>query len=139
MTYPLTITVGSGNNSYQKPISHQYDLFKFLRSKESLYAWNTGDAEILILATIINQPIHLVIYNMQGLPSGTPFLERCTIHTIYPIEHLKKTTKKFVMKEDVFLLYEDAVHFSLLVDRDEGLQIPNPIGSGGRQSSSCRF
>ena len=131
MTYPLSITVGSGNDSYQKPIAHQYELFSFLRSEESLYAWNTGDAEIAILATVINQPIHLVIYNMQGLPSGTPFLDRCRIQTIHPIEHIKKKSNKFVMKEDVFLLYEDAVHFSLLVNKDEGLQIPNPIGSGG--------
>ena len=36
MTYPLHITVGSGNDSYQKTIHHQYELFTFLRSKESL-------------------------------------------------------------------------------------------------------
>jgi hypothetical protein len=102
MTYPLHITVGSGNDSYQKTIHHQYELFTFLRSKESLYAYNTGDAEIVMLATIINQPIHLLIYNMQGFPAGTPLLERCRIQTIYPIEHLKKSTTKFVMKKDVF-------------------------------------
>ena len=122
VVFPLSITVGTGNQSYQKPIDHQYELFSFLRSDESLYAYNTGDAEIVILATIINQPIHLLIYNLQGLPRETPLLERCRIHTIYPREFLTHTNK-FVLKEDVFLLYEDNVHFSLLVDKMEGVNI----------------
>ena len=107
ITYPINITVGTGNESYQKPIRHQYELFAFLRSEESLKAFNTGEAEIVILATIINQPTHLVMYNLQGLPFQTPLLERCRIQTIYPKE---------------FLLYENNVHFSLLVDKNEGVQ-----------------
>ena len=46
---------------------------------------------------------------------------QCSIRTVDPIGHLKKENK-FKMKEDVFILYEDDVHFSLLVDRNEGLQ-----------------
>ena len=124
ITFPLHITIGSGNQSYQKKIDHQYEFFTFLRSSESLYAYNTGEAEIVVLATVINQPIHLVVYNLQGFPPGTPMIERCRIQTVSPKAFLMKNNK-FVLKDDVFLLYEDNVHFSLLVDRSEGV-VPAP-------------
>jgi hypothetical protein len=77
--YPFNITVGSGNTSYQKPINHPYQFFDFLRSDEAEYAYNTGEPELIILATIINQPITLLMYKLQGLPRDTPLEERCRI------------------------------------------------------------
>ena len=58
--FPMEIRVGSGNQSYIKHIAHQYEYFKFLRSEESIYAWNNGEIELMLLATIINQPIHVL-------------------------------------------------------------------------------
>ena len=91
--YPLTLLIGSGNTSYNKTMKHKYEFFKFLRSDEALMAWNTGQVEIMVLATIINQPITLVTYNIQGLPVGTPPMGRCSIRTVDPIGHLKKENK----------------------------------------------
>ena len=121
ITFPLSVTVGSGNESYQKKIDHQYEFFTFLRSIESLYAYNTGEVEVVVLATIINQPIHLLEYHLQGFPPGTPVQDRCRIKTIEPINFLMKANK-FLQPEDPFLLYEDNVHFSLLVDRCDDQQ-----------------
>ena len=123
--YPFNITVGSGNSSYQKPIHHQYQFFDFLRSDEAEHAYNTGEPEIIILATIINQPITLLMYKLQGLPRDTPLEERCRIQTFNPIQFLMRKNK-YVMKEDVFLLYEDNVHFSLLVDKFVGIGQSDP-------------
>ena len=39
-------------------VSAEAEVLLGVKSKESMYSWNTGDAEILILATIINQTIH---------------------------------------------------------------------------------
>ena len=50
------------------------------------------------------------------------------MQTIEPKEFLKHDNK-FVMQEDVFLLYEDNVHFSLLVDRNEGVQVDEVLAS----------
>ena len=116
--YPFQVTIGTGNSSYQKTISNKYLFFKFLSSEESIYAFNTGQAEIQVLATILNQPIHILLYQIQGFPPGTPLIKRCRIDTISPIEFLKKDSK-YVIEEDFYLLYEDDVHYSLLVDRDD--------------------
>ena len=72
----MHIRVGSVNGSYEKKINHQYELFGFLLGEESITAYNIGDVDILVLATIINQPIHLLMYHLQGLPPQTPFLEQ---------------------------------------------------------------
>ena len=91
----------------------------FLCSDESIYSWNTGDMEILMLASIINQPIHILTYNIQGLPAGTPPNERARMRTWKPMPDLVESNI-FTMDEDVFLIYEDTVHFSLLV-KDDGI------------------
>ena len=53
-------------------MKHKYEFFKFLCSDATLMAWNTEEAEIMVLSTIIYQPLTLVTYNIQGLPVGTP-------------------------------------------------------------------
>ena len=99
VTFPLHITVGTGNQSYQKVINHQYELFSFLRGEESLYAFNTGEAEICILATIINQPIHLLIYNLLGFPPGTPLLDRCRMHSAHCPSKKLPDTQQYICDE----------------------------------------
>ena len=133
ITFPMRIRVGSGNQSYIKVINHQYEYFKFLRSDESIYAWNIGDMELIMLATIINQPIHVLMYNIQGLPVNTPLLDRCRLEAVYPKIDLVESNK-FTMNEDIFLLYEDDVHYSLLDDKNEEIHEHTVIENEGNQT-----
>ena len=59
--FPMCVIIGTGDNSHRKIIEHQYDYFSFLKSDESLYAFNTGETEIASLATIIQQSY--ILYN----------------------------------------------------------------------------
>ena len=114
-------------------IDHQYELFDFLKSEEYKHACNTGDAELELLASIIRQPIHLLVFNKMGYPPGTADVERCEIRTVEPkkilMDQLRKN--KFVQTEDVFLLHDEKNHnFKLLVEKQVSSQpLDSPVVS----------
>ena len=114
LTFPLELIIGTGEGSYLKIIKDQYEYFSFLRSEESLYSFNSGETEIILLATIIQQPIRVVHFVQQGFPQGTPLENRCDIKE-YPFRLKAKTP--YVQSKSPCLLYEDLVHFSLLVPK----------------------
>ena len=103
-------------------IGHQYELFEFLKTEEYKDAKNTGDAELELLASIIQQPIHLLVFNKRGFPPGTSETDMCEMRTVQPKQILmSKLPKKnkFAQLEDIFLLYdENKRYFQLLVEKN---------------------
>lgn len=108
-------------------IGHQYELFEFLKTEEYKHAKNTGDAELELLASIIQQPIHLLVFNKRGFPPGTSETDKCEVRTVEPKQILmSKLPKKnkFAQIEDIFLLYdENKRYFQLLVEKNV---VPEP-------------
>ena len=128
ITFPITTFVGSGNRRVMKEFRNPYEYFDFLCSDDSIYSWNTGDMEIVMLASIINQSIHILTYNIQGLPAGTPLNKRARMDSWNPIPDLVESNE-FTMDDDVVPPYEGTVHFSLLV-RDDGINEDTYLENG---------
>ena len=103
-------------------IGHQYELFELLKTEEYKDAKNTGDAELELLASIIQQPIHLLVFNKRGFPPGTSETDMCEMRTVQSKKILmSKLPKKnkFAQLEDIFLLYdENKRYFQLLVEKN---------------------
>ena len=98
-------------------IHNQYELFDFFKSDDYKHACNTGDAEVEVFATLIHQPIHLLVYNKTGFPAGTKDEERCEMRTVEPKTKLLEVNK-FIQHEDVFLLHDGKDRqFHLLVEK----------------------
>ena len=131
LLFPLSVDIGTGENKRTKPIANQYEFREFLRSDDSIYSWNTGESEIIVLATIINQPITVVHFQQQGFPPGTPLEQRCDIKVYQPIERIERKSP-YKQATGPWLLYEDLVHFSLLVPEDT--VDPLPEGTGDSHS-----
>ena len=116
-TFPLTATVGSGNGSYQKTIPNEEAFHDFLSSEESMFAYNTSQADIIALGNVLNVTILCLTYNLQGR-SGTPE-ERTQWNTFpfnpdvgYPNVFSTRCEQR---QEPLRILHEDEVHFSKLV------------------------
>ena len=112
----------------------QYELFDFLKSEDYKHTCNTRDAELELLATIIHQPIHLLVFNKKGYPAGTTDVERCEMRTVEPKKILlKKNQKKnkFIQNEDIFLVHDEKNRrFQLLVEKQMVTQtLDSPVVS----------
>ena len=113
ITYPITIKLGIGGD--ERVFDNEMDFCTFLLSEDSIYSWNSGDVEIVVFATLIGQPITVVHYKQQGFPPGTAVENRCDIKVYNPFDY-NFTDFKYRRDTGPMLLYEDLVHFSLLVD-----------------------
>ena len=127
--YPVQMLIENqlGEKRHQK-IAHQYELFDFLKTEEYKDAKNTGDAELELLSSVIQQPIHLLVHEKRGFRPGTSEVERCEIRTINPNKILMEKNirgNKFAQQQDVYLLYnENKLHFQLLVKKPRGFESP---------------
>ena len=52
-TFPLDVKIGTGSGFYLKPIPNAETFLEFLKSEESMMAWNTSQAEIVALGMIL--------------------------------------------------------------------------------------
>ena len=118
LLFPLTVDIGTGENKRTKPIANQYEFREFLRSDESIFSWNTGETEIIVLATIINQPITVVHFQQQGHPPDTPLEHRCDIKVYKPIERIERKSP-YKQVTSPWLLYEDLVYFLCLFQKTQ--------------------
>ena len=87
MTFPVTVQIGTGIFARLKTFKDEFMFCDFLLTKDAIYAWNTGEVEILVLATIIGQQIKVVDYKQQGFPEGTPVEERCGVKHYSPMDY----------------------------------------------------
>ena len=66
--YPLCVTIGTGNgHRYTKTIPDERAFLDFLKSEESMMAWNTGAAEVVALGNVLNTDVFMLTYNTQGV------------------------------------------------------------------------
>ena len=114
MTFPVTVQIGTGIFARLKTFKDEFMFCDFLLTKDAIYAWNTGEVEILVLAKIIGQQIKVVDYKQQGFPEGTPIEERCGVKYYPPMDY-NYPGGPYRQESEPTLLYEDTVHFSLLV------------------------
>ena len=115
--FPLIVDISTGENRDTRFFETEEEFLLFINTDDSLYSWNTGESEILVLATIINQPITVVHFQQQGFAPGTPLEQRCDVKVYQPIPFLE-TDSPYKQSSGPWLLHEDLVHFSLLVPND---------------------
>ena len=88
--FPLTVDKGTGENRDTRFFETEEEFLLFINTDDSLNSWNTGESEILVLATIINQPITVVHFQQQGFALGTPLEQRCDVKVYQPIPFLER-------------------------------------------------
>ena len=112
--FPLSITIGSGDHSHQKTILDEQEYHDFLNTEESMMAFNTSQAEIAALGTVLNVDIFVLTYNIQNR-DGTQ--EERTQWNEFPLNHGLACESVFCTntQEPLRILHEDEVHFTKLV------------------------
>ena len=117
-TFPFSITIGTGNDSYEKVINHQYDLFSLLMNPvDGVKAFTYGEVEVQVLANTVNAVINVLMYNINGFPPGTSIEGRSRIARYTPTLKGVPSEEKIKIEDEIWLLYEDNTHYRLLVDK----------------------
>jgi len=112
-TFPLQVKLRMRNQTIQKTVPSSAEFQKFLKSDESLYSFHMSECELYCLANILGVPIYQLTYNLVGV-GGKPE-ERCRWDTLDPHHGLLHQNKFNKNKEPLYILYEDKIHFSKIV------------------------
>jgi len=112
-TFPIQIKLRMRNQTIQKTVPNSAEFQKFLKSDESLYSFHMSECELYCLANILGVPIYQLTYNLVGV-GGKPE-ERCRWDTLDPHHGLIHQNKFNKNKEPFYVLYEDKIHFSKIV------------------------
>merc|ERR1719233_517582 len=112
-TFPLQVKLRMRNQTIQKTVPSPAEFQKFLKTDESLYSFHMSECELYCLANILGVPIYQLTYNLVGV-GGKPE-ERCRWDTLDPHHGLVHQNKFNNNKEPLYILYEDKVHFSKIV------------------------
>ena len=130
-SFPLDVHVHTATERERKRIKSMYDYYAFLKSDDSMNADHTGKAEVILLASILNQPITIVHFQEQGFPSGTPLEDRCYLTVHEPLAYPHEESN-YHQSEGPWILKED-LHFSLLVptavNADDPLEVDTFIAN----------
>ena len=121
-SFPVDMHIVTATERTRKRIKSMYDYYTFIKSDDSLHALHTGKAEVILLASIINQPITILHFQEQGFPSGTPLEERCHLEVYEPLKY-PLIESNYHQSEGPWILKED-LHFSLLVPSADDLDDP---------------
>ena len=134
-TFPLYITIGSGNFAYQKTIHDTRNFHGFLQTEESMLAFNTSQAEIVALGNILNVDIFVLTYNLRNRDSSP---EERTQWNEFPVNHGLAFENVFSRntQEQLRILHEDDVHFTKLVWMPEPSTPEASIPSRSTESST---
>ena len=119
--FPLQLYTETGSSVL---LDNQYDLFKFLRSTESMQAYNVQLVEILALCNLMGAKLNV----LHGKPlPGVLETESCWgWHSYYPpAQHLIKETGRFNCKKTLYYATEDNIHMYLLCT-SSGVDVPPP-------------
>ena len=114
-TFPLEVRIGAGDDSYVKNFEDDQSFVQFLRSEESMHAWNVSSAEIIALGHVLNKDVTVLTYNMRnrkGPNTARTEWGHYELHLGYaapPNVFSRRTT------DQMRLLHEDEAHFSCLV------------------------
>jgi len=112
-TFPIQVKLRMRNQTIQKTVPSSTEFQKFLKSDESLYSFHMSECELYCLANILGVPIYQLTYNLVGV-GGKPE-ERCRWDTLDPHHGLIHQNKFNKNKEPLYILYEDKIHFSKIV------------------------
>jgi len=112
-TFPLQVKLRMRNQTIQKTLPSSAEFQKFLKTDESLYSFHMSECELYCLANILGVPIYQLTYNLVGV-GGKPE-ERCRWDTLDPHHGLVYQNKFNKNKEPLYILYEDKIHFSKIV------------------------
>lgn len=112
-SFPLQVKIRVRNQTIQKTFPSSAEFQKFLKTEESLYSYYMSECELYCLANVLGVPIYQLTYNLAGV-GGKPE-ERCRWDTLDPHHGLIHQNKFNVNKDPLYLLYEDKVHFSKIV------------------------
>jgi len=112
-SFPLQVKIRVRNQTIQKTFPSSAEFQKFLKTEESLYSYYMSECELYCLANVLGVPIYQLTYNLVGV-GGKPE-ERCRWDTLDPHHGLIHQNKFNVNKDPLYLLYEDKVHFSKIV------------------------
>jgi len=112
-TFPLQVKLRMRNQTIQKTVPSSAEFQKFLKTDESLFSFHMSECELYCLANILGVPIYQLTYNLVGV-GGKPE-ERCRWDTLDPHHGLVHQNKFNKNKEPLYILYEDKIHFSKIV------------------------
>ena len=121
--WPMTVTIGTGENSERRDIVNESEYFKFLLSEESLESFSETEVDMWVLSYILNTTICVLSYN---LPQGQGFegqrFEWCffegmvNMPSIYACKALP-----------LYLLHEHLVHYSRIASDEEADESPQEV------------
>ena len=130
--FPLLVTVGSGDSSYQKTIEIDISYLEFLKSSESMISYNTSNAEIIAIGNVMKVDIVVLTHRLQGREGSLEertqwsrfgFNPDLAEHNVFSIRCQGETLK---------MLHEDEVHYTKLVylpTKDDYTPVRNEEGN----------
>ena len=130
--FPLLVTVGSGDSSYQKIIENDISYLEFLKSSESMISYNTSNAEIIAIGNVMKVDIVVLTHRLQGREGSLKertqwsrfgFNPDLAEHNVFSIRCQGETLK---------MLHEDEVHYTKLVylpTKDDYTPVRNEEGN----------
>ena len=112
---PIQVKIGAGNFTTFKVFENYEDYLAFLKTEESMLAWNHSEAEIAAIGQILNIDIIVLTYNIQNRRGSRE--ERVEWNQFNPHPGFALPNNIFSRKSPrtLRLLNEDNVHWRLLI------------------------
>ena len=114
-TFPLEVRIGTGDDSYDRNFEDDQNYIQFLRSEESMHAWNVSSAEIIALGHVLNKDVTVLTYNMRdrkGPDTARTQWGHYELHLGYAASPNVFSRRA---ADQMRLLHEDEAHFSCLI------------------------
>ena len=113
-TFPFTVKIGSGNDSYRKNIYNAEVFLQFLKTEESMFSFNSSQAELIALGNVMKVNINLLTYNLQGREGPPEDRAQWNLFQFNPALANENVFCRSV-NEPLRILHEDEVHYTKLV------------------------
>ena len=113
--FPLDVQIGTGNNSHYRNFPDEHHYIAFLRSEDSMNAWNTSEVEIIALGHVLNIDVLVLTYNMRYRRGPNTARTEWRHFVLNPCYAAPSNVFSRRTSEQLRLLHEDETHFSCLV------------------------
>lgn len=111
--FPLQVKVRVKAATVAKSLPSAAAFKEFLKSEESLQSSNISECETYCLANVLGVAVYQLTFNLAGA-TGRPE-QRCKWDTLEPHQGLMHTNKFARSKEPLYVLHEDKVSFTRMV------------------------
>ena len=128
-TFPIQVTIGAGNITTYKIFETSEDYLAFLKTEESMLAWNHSNAEIVAIGQVLNANVIVLTYNIQNRRGSREERTQWNQFDLHPGFALPQNIFSRRSPNTLRLLNEDNVHFRFLIwlpDGQNQRMIPTP-------------